>query len=105
MTAEHHDRGMPAPMTGLPPVREMDWRRLVERALNGRPFESLVTTTFEGLKIEPLYPRAEGPRPRALRQRPGPWKVSQRIDQPDPEAANAQARADLEGGADALTFA
>lgn len=96
---------MPAPMTGFPPVSEMDWRRLVERALNGRPFESLVTTTFEGLKIEPLYPRAEGPRPRALRQRPGPWKVSQRIDQPDPEAANAQARADLEGGADALTFA
>ena len=28
------------------------------RALDGRPFESLISTTFEGLTIAPLYQRA-----------------------------------------------
>ncbi len=34
--------------------------------LDGRPFESLVSTTFEGLKIAPLYPRATVDGARAL---------------------------------------
>lgn len=89
----------------FPPASASGWRSLVERALEGRPFESLIATTFGGLKIEPLYPRAMGERPRALRQKPGPWKISQRMDHPDIATANAMARADLEGGADALTLA
>jgi methylmalonyl-CoA mutase len=94
----------PAPVTGFPPASEAEWKNLVERALGGRPFESLISTTFDGLKIEPLYPRVTGESPRALRQKPGPWKISQRMDHPDIETANAMARADLEGGADALTL-
>jgi methylmalonyl-CoA mutase len=84
---------------------EAEWRRRVETALGGRPVESLISTTFEGLKIEPLYPRAAEERARPLREAPGPWKIAQRMDHPDPEAANAMARCDLKGGADALTFA
>ncbi len=38
----------------FPPASEADWRRLVERVLDGRPFDSLISTTFEGLKIAPL---------------------------------------------------
>jgi methylmalonyl-CoA mutase len=86
------------------PASEADWRRLVERVLGGRPFESLTSTTFEGLKIAPLYPRATNESARALRQKPGAWKISQRIDHPEPETANQMARADLIGGADALTL-
>ena len=41
---------------------------------------------------------------RALRQKPGAWKISQRMDHPDAAAAGAMARTDLEGGADALTL-
>jgi methylmalonyl-CoA mutase len=88
----------------FPPATETEWRALVERALEGRPFESLIRTTFEGLDLAPLYQRLirEGPRP--LRQKPGAWKISQRMDHPDMETANAMARADLIGGADALTL-
>jgi methylmalonyl-CoA mutase len=88
----------------FPPTTETEWRALVERALNGRPFESLISATFEGLDLAPLYQRLmhEGPRP--LRQKPGAWKISQRMDHPDIETANEMARADLIGGADALTL-
>ncbi len=88
----------------FPPASEADWRTLVERVLDGRPFESLVSTTFEGLRIAPLYPRVTSEGTRALRQKPGAWKISQRMDHPEPETANAMARADLIGGADALTL-
>jgi methylmalonyl-CoA mutase len=88
----------------FPPASEAEWKTLVERALEGRPFESLIKRTFEGLKIEPLYPRATQEGARALRQEPHAWKISQRMDHPDIETANAMARADLEGGADALTL-
>jgi methylmalonyl-CoA mutase len=88
----------------FPPASEAEWRRLVERVLDGRPFESLVSTTFEGLKIAPLYPRARSEGARALRQKPGAWTISQRMDHPEPEIANQMARADLIGGADALTL-
>jgi methylmalonyl-CoA mutase len=94
----------PAPGIRTVPASEAEWRRLVERALDGRPFESLVSTTFEGLKIAPLYQRPTNESARVLRQKPGPWKISQRMDHPEPETANAMARADLIGGADALTL-
>jgi methylmalonyl-CoA mutase len=89
----------PAPGIRTVPASEAEWRRLVERALDGRPFESLVSTTFEGLKIAPLYPRVTSEGTRALRQKPGAWKISQRMDRPEPETANAMARADLIEGA------
>ncbi len=88
----------------FPPTSEAEWRRLVESALDGQPFESLIRATFEGLNIAPLYPRALREGGRALRQKPGAWTLSQRMDHPNPETANHMARADLEGGADALTL-
>ncbi|MGB6175133.1 MAG: methylmalonyl-CoA mutase subunit beta [Methylocella sp.] len=94
----------PAPGMQFPPASEAEWRTLVERVLDGRPFESLVATTFEGLRIAPLYPCATSEGARALRQKPGAWTISQRMDHPEPETANQLARADLIGGADALTL-
>jgi methylmalonyl-CoA mutase len=88
----------------FPPASEADWRALVERVLDGRPFESLVSTTFEGLKLAPLYQRPTRESTHALRQKPGAWTISQRMDHPEPETANQMARADLIGGADALTL-
>ena len=88
----------------FPPADEALWRARVGRVLEGRPFESLVSTTPEGLAIQPLYPRALVEGPRALRQKPGPWKISQRMDHPEVLAANQMALADLENGADALTL-
>ncbi|MBZ6076336.1 methylmalonyl-CoA mutase family protein [Microvirga puerhi] len=85
------------------PSREQ-WLRLVEGVLKGADFEKkLVSRTPEGLSIQPLYPKAEHA-PLTARAEVAPWRVAQRVDHPDPEAANAQALADLEGGADSLTL-
>ncbi|MGH6838367.1 MAG: methylmalonyl-CoA mutase family protein [Methylocella sp.] len=99
------NKAAPAPGSRTAPASEAEWRTLVERVLGGRPFYSLASTTFEGLKIAPLYPRATSEGARTLRQKPGAWTISQRMDHPEPETANEMARADLIGGADALTLA
>ncbi|MBX6329797.1 MAG: methylmalonyl-CoA mutase subunit beta [Pseudolabrys sp.] len=89
----------------FPPTSYAEWRRLVEAALKGAAFDKrLVSTTYDGLRIEPLYPRAAGARPIAGRAPGAAWTVMQRIDHPDPKAANRQAREDLENGATGLTL-
>src|SRR3954451_3765869 len=47
---------------------------------------------------------AARPAARPGRAASGPWRIAQRMDHPDPVAANALALADLDGGADALVF-
>ena len=85
-----------------PATRER-WRKAVDAALKGGDFEKrLVSKTADGLRIEPLYEPA-APLAQPVRA-PGPWRLAQRIDQPDPEKAAAQALVDLEGGADALVL-
>jgi len=86
------------------PASYDDWRKLVDGVLKGAPFEKLVGKTSDGLKIEPIYPRARGAVPVAGRPAAAPWQVMQRIDHPDAAAANAQALHDLENGATGLTL-
>jgi methylmalonyl-CoA mutase len=88
----------------FPPVTQNDWRKLVETALSGASFDKkLVSRTYDGLRIEPLYPRkASAP---VVAGRPAvPWQVTQRVDHPDAKAANTQALDDLESGATALSL-
>ena len=84
------------------PATYDDWRKLVDGVLKGAPFEKLVGKTYDGLDD-----RADlSPRPRcapiAGRPAAAPWQIMQRIDHPDPAAANAQAIHDLENGASGL---
>ena len=89
----------------FPPVTETEWRKLVEAALKGADFDKrLVSRTYDGLRIEPLYPRAAGAKPVSGRKPGAAWSVMQRVDHPDPAAANAQALEDLENGATGLTL-
>src|SRR5580765_903449 len=81
-----------------------DWRKLVDGVLKGAPFEKLVGKTYDGLKIDPIYPRAKGAVPIAGRAAALPWQIMQRIDHPDAVQANAQAQHDLENGATGLTL-
>src|SRR5215212_7900299 len=81
-----------------------DWRKLVDGVLKGAPFEKLVSKTSDGLKIDPIYRRAQGVVPVAGRAPAAPWQIMQRIDHPDAKAANAQALHDLENGATGLTL-
>jgi methylmalonyl-CoA mutase len=86
------------------PATYDDWRKLVDGVLKGAPFEKLVSKTSDGLKIDPIYRRAQGAAPVAGRAAAAPWQIMQRIDHPDAKQANAQALHDLENGATGLTL-
>ena len=48
----------------FPPATHAEWRKLVEAALKGAAFDKrLVSQTYDGLRIEPLYARAAGAKP------------------------------------------
>src|SRR5438128_6905461 len=88
----------------FPQATYEDWRKLVDGVLKGAPFERLVGKTYDGLKIEPIYPRAKGVSPVVGRAAATPWQIMQRVDHPDAAQANAQALHDLENGAKGLTL-
>ena len=83
----------------FPPYSEADWRKAAEAALKSAALESLASETADGVRIEPVYPPADGPS--AIRPG-GLWRVVARIDHPDAGEANAQALDDLANGADGL---
>jgi methylmalonyl-CoA mutase len=86
----------------FPPATRAQWQRLVEGVLKGAPFDRLATSTADGLRIEPLAPRRADAEPVAGRAPGRAWQVPQRIEHPDPAAANAQALHELENGAGGL---
>jgi methylmalonyl-CoA mutase len=86
------------------PASYDDWRKLVDGVLKGAPFERLVGKTYDGVRIEPIYPRAHEAAPVAGRAAAASWQIMQRIDHPDAAMANAQALHDLENGANGLTL-
>jgi methylmalonyl-CoA mutase len=88
----------------FPPATQAQWRTLVEAALKGAPFDKcLVSRTYDGLRVEPLYARAANA-PVVAGRPAAPWQVIQRVDHPDPKAANTQVLVDLENGATGLAL-
>jgi len=80
---------------------EAEWEKLALAALKGKPLDSLVSRTDDGLEIRPL----ETARPPAgLGLAPAPWAIVQRLDHPDPAQANQLALDDLAGGATGLAI-
>jgi methylmalonyl-CoA mutase len=89
----------------FPPATQEQWRKLVDGVLKGAPFEKrLVAKTYDGLAIAPLYARAPQARPVVGRAPGAAWGIMQRVDHPDPAAANAEALHDLENGATGLSL-
>jgi methylmalonyl-CoA mutase len=89
----------------FPAATREAWRKLVDGVLKGAPFDKrLVARSYDGLAIQPLYERAADAQPIAARAPGAPWTVMQRVDHPDPAAANEQALLDLENGAAGLTI-
>ncbi len=86
------------------------WLRSAEAELKGAPFEKkLLTRTFEGVTVRPLYTRADmagrsdlG----ALGLRPtgGGWEVAQEIAADSAEEFNRRLREDLMAGQDAVVL-
>lgn len=88
----------------FPAATHERWLKLVEGVLKGADFKKkLVGRTHDGIEIQPLYPKAEGAQLIA-REEAGRWRISQRVDHPEPAKANELALLDLENGADALTL-
>ena len=91
--------------TEFPAATREQWLKLVDGVLKGAPFDKrLVAKTYDGLSIQPLYSRDAGAKPVAARAPGAAWTVMQRVDHPDPAAANEQALHDLENGATGLTM-
>jgi methylmalonyl-CoA mutase len=89
----------------FPPATRDAWRKLVDQMLKGVPFErALVGRTYDGLAIEPLHERARDAHPITGRAAGRGWQILQRVDHPDPAAANLEARHDRENGANGLAL-
>ncbi|MCA9239950.1 MAG: methylmalonyl-CoA mutase subunit beta, partial [Planctomycetales bacterium] len=99
----------------FPPVTYDQWRATVEADLKGAPFEKkLVTHTYEGIDIQPIYTRADAPAGADPHGLPGTppyvrgaiaagavatgWDLRQEHAHPDLVEANKAILADLEGG-------
>ena len=87
----------------FPDPSPADWRGLAEKALKGRPLESLVHLDSDGLAIRPLYAAATGgaalSAPRSSDAEGRAWDVRTLVEGEDPAAVNAAVLADLVGGA------
>ena len=89
----------------FPKASREQWLALVSSVIKGAPFEKrLVSKSYDGIAIAPLYERARGGRAVLGRAAGAPWRIVQRIELPDPARANAQALHDLENGAAGLAL-
>jgi methylmalonyl-CoA mutase len=89
----------------FPPARREQWLELVGRLLKGAPFDrKLVSRTYDGLTIQPLYERAAAEPVPAGRMPGAGWQLLQRIDHPEPAPANAEALHDRHNGANGLSL-
>jgi methylmalonyl-CoA mutase len=103
----------------FPPAGYDEWRALAEADLAGAPFEQkLVTHTYEGIDIQPVYTRRDRPgegdpdgfpgQPPFVRgaRPPGAvetgWDLRQEHAHPDPAAGNQAILEDLRGGVTSL---
>lgn len=98
----------------FPAASRDQWMKLVEKALKGGDFEKrMVSRSADGLRIEPLYTRADA-LPGSDDALPGQapftrgthaavnglgWTIQQLVADTDPAAANKAILGDLEGGA------
>lgn len=105
--------------SGFAPADYDKWRQLVDKALKGADFEKkLVAKTADGLRITPLYTRAdtlaqservvpgEAPFTRGTHAKAEGlgWQIHQRVVETAPAAANKVILDELEGGANGLVL-
>ncbi|WP_191304666.1 methylmalonyl-CoA mutase family protein [Lentzea cavernae] len=87
----------------FPAASREQWRELVDAVLakTGASFDSLVTKTYDGIELQPLYTLDDALEPYALAPVKQGWDVRQRHAVPDPVALMN----DLEGGVTSLWLA
>ncbi|HEX7304424.1 methylmalonyl-CoA mutase family protein [Lentzea sp.] len=87
----------------FPSASREQWRDLVDAVLTktGASYDSLVTKTYDGIELQPLYTLDDALPPYALVPAKQGWDVRQRHSVPDPVALMN----DLEGGVTSLWLA
>jgi methylmalonyl-CoA mutase len=87
----------------FPAASGEQWRELVDAVLRktGASFDSLVTKTYDGIELQPLYTLDDALEPYALAPVKQGWDIRQRHAVPDPVALMN----DLEGGVTSLWLA
>ena len=92
----------------FPPATEADWRAAAKELLKGRPLDSLVRETADGIVRGPLFHAGNAPGATALSSADAPllegrpWHIIAPVRDPDLAHANAQLLEDLAGGASAV---
>jgi methylmalonyl-CoA mutase len=87
------------------PADRERWTALAQKALSGASFEeTLVSHTDDGIRIDPLYERAQSAEFLSRQNAEAPWIITQRIDDPDPKRANRQALEEINQGATGLSL-
>lgn len=102
MTSKRNDLPLSQGFNGGDQAR---WREAIDRVLKGGDFNKRLTSkTADNITLQPLYMQA-GNRSAVPNVRSGqPWHLAQRVDHPQPDAANKLALEDLENGADSLVL-
>ncbi|MFJ7308863.1 methylmalonyl-CoA mutase family protein [Peribacillus frigoritolerans] len=94
------------------------WRELTEKSLKGASFEKkLVTQTYEGISLQPMYRKVDADHLPFLHSLPGKspfirgtrtisagWEINQELDLGKPSAFNKVARDDLSRGQTSLNI-
>jgi methylmalonyl-CoA mutase len=100
----------------FPDIGPEAWREMVEGELAGASFEKkLMTRLYEGIALQPLYTEVDWPWEGDPRGMPGGgdfvrgaealrqgWRICQAASHPDPEAANGEILAGLNGGVEGV---
>jgi methylmalonyl-CoA mutase len=90
-------------LSDFPPASREEWQRRIEKVLGGGTFETLRSRTADGIIIEPLYPPA-GDSAIESRGAGQAWTILQRVDHPEPGAAQELALDDVNNGASGLVL-
>ncbi|WP_157076788.1 methylmalonyl-CoA mutase family protein [Halalkalibacter krulwichiae] len=91
------------------------WRETTEKALKGKPFETLLTKLLDDIVIEPMYQQKDLENCSTLRMEPGvypfirgnevlpkAWNISQELEAPTPKLLNELIKHDLKRGQNVL---
>lgn len=88
----------------FPAMNEAGWRTLAEKALKGAGFDTLVSTTDDGIRYGPVYRGRDDAPLIARADAARSWRIAQRIDDPEIPRASEQAREDCANGADCVVL-
>lgn len=90
-----------------PPTYE-EWVEVTTASLNGKPLETLISTTPEGIEVKPLYRHADIADLPHLNGRithpQSSWLIAQALPYPTPEQLNTALKEDLARGQTAVLF-